>query len=120
MSGISLKHLSSIPTNASSLVLPIAASALAMVIFAFDTLTNLEIAVDALYVVVVLMSASFCPKRGVVLVSLGCMALTISSFFLTSNGSLETGLINDGIGLVVIAASTFLALRTQVGRDDDT
>ena len=33
--------------------------------------------------------------------------------FLTSNGSLETGLINDGIGLVVIAASTFLALRIK-------
>src|SRR5258708_7179566 len=111
VSGTSLKRLLGAPTRANSLILPIIATVLAIGIFVFDTFTDLEIAVDVLYVTVVLISVRFCRKQGVVLVSLGCMALTILSFFLTSSGSQEAGLINDGLGLVAIAATTFLALR---------
>src|SRR5437868_13367797 len=111
VSGTSLKHLLNAPTNANSLIRPIAASALAIGIFVFDTLNDLEIAVEVLYVVVVLISVSFCRKQGVVFVALVCMALTILSYFLTPSGSPQAGLINDGISLVAIAATTFLALR---------
>ena len=62
-------------------ILPLATVALAIGIFVLDTVTNLEIAVAVLYVAVVLMSVGFCQKRGVVLVSLACVALTVLSFF---------------------------------------
>jgi C4-dicarboxylate-specific signal transduction histidine kinase len=87
--------------------------ALAIGIFVVDTLTDLEIAVAVLYVAVVLMSVGFCRKRGVVLVSLACMALTVLSYLLTQSGSPTTGLINCGISLAAIAATTFLALKIE-------
>jgi signal transduction histidine kinase len=112
--GTSLKRLLNAATNANSLILPIAASTLAIGIFVFDTITDLEIAVEVLYVAVVLISVSFCRTQGVILISLGCMALTLLSYAMTPNGSSEAGLINDGIGLVAIAATTFLALRIKL------
>ena len=94
-------------------VLPIATAVLAIGIFVIDTLTDLEIAVAVLYVAVILMSIGFCRKRGVILVSLGCMCLTILSYFLTQEGSLQAGAINCGISLLANAATTFLALRIE-------
>jgi signal transduction histidine kinase len=94
-------------------ILPVATVALAIGIFVLDTMTNLEIAVAVLYVAIVLMSVGFCQKRGVILVSLACVALTILSFMLTQNGAPTTGLINCGISLLAIAATTFLVLRIE-------
>jgi signal transduction histidine kinase len=111
--GLLLKRLLHVSPSANQLALPIVSAALTVSIFVFDTATNLEIAVEALYVVVVLMSVSFCRKSGVVLISLGCMALTILSYLLTQHGAPEAGLINDGISLVAIAATTFLALKIK-------
>jgi len=101
------------PVIRTSSILPVTAAALAIGIFVADTLTDLEIAVAVLYVAVVLMSVGFCRKRGVVLVSLGCMALTILSYFLTQSGSPTTGLINCGISLLAIGATTFLVLKIE-------
>ena len=64
-----------------SSMLPIVAIALAIAIFIVDTVTDLEIAVAVFYVAVVLMSLSFCRRRGVVLVSAACMALTADKLF---------------------------------------
>ena len=108
-----IKRWSRAPTIAASSILPFATAALAIGIFVFDTVTDLEIAVAVLYVAVVLMSVGFSGKRGVVLVSLGCMALTILSYFLTRGGSPESGLINCGISLLAIGATTFLALKIE-------
>jgi signal transduction histidine kinase len=108
-----MKHRPYAPVIATSSILPVAATALAIGIFVVDTLTDLEIAVAVLYVAVVLMSVGFCQKRGVFLVSLVCMALTILSHFLTKSGSPTTGLINSGISLAAIAATTFLALKIE-------
>ena len=108
-----MKHWSYIPVVKTSSILPVAAAVLAIGIFVADTLTDLEIAVAVLYVAVVLMSVGFCRKRGVVLVSLGCMALTILSYFLTPSGSTTTGLINCGISLLAIGATTFLVLKIE-------
>ena len=73
---------------------PMVAIALAIAIFIADTVTDLEIAVAVFYVAVVLMSLSFCRRRGVVLVSAGCMALTVISYFLTPTGSPHSGFVN--------------------------
>jgi signal transduction histidine kinase len=108
-----MKRPSYAPAIATSPILPLATAALAIGIFVLDTVTNIEIAVAVLYVAVVLASVGFCQKRGVVLVSLACMALTVLSFFLTESGSPTTGLINCGISLLAIAATTFLVLRIE-------
>jgi C4-dicarboxylate-specific signal transduction histidine kinase len=101
------------PPTATSTVLPAATALLAGGIFALDTVTNLEIAVAVLYVAVVLLSVGFCRKRGVVLVSLGCMALTMLSYLFSNNGSHLAGLVNSGMSILAIAATTFLALRIE-------
>jgi hypothetical protein len=106
-----MKRWSYAPAIATSSILPVVTVALAIGIFVLDTLTNLEIAVAVLYVAVVLMSVGFCRKRGVVLVSLACIALTVLSFFLTQGGLTMPGLINCGISLLAIGATTYLVLK---------
>jgi signal transduction histidine kinase len=101
------------PKIATSSIVPIAAAALAIGIFVIDTVTDLEIAVAVFYVAVVLMSVSFCRKRGVMLVSAGCIALTLLSHFLTPTGSPHSGLVNCIISLSAIAATAYLALKIE-------
>jgi signal transduction histidine kinase len=109
----SMRRQTNIRAAAARWVLPVATGALAGAIFIMDTVTDLEIAVDVLYVVVVLLSVSFCQRRGILLVSAGCMALTVLSHFVTPTGSPVIGLINDGFGLVAILATTYLVLRMK-------
>lgn len=95
-----------------SINLPVATGVVAMGIFIVDTITDLEIAVGALYVGVVLLSARFCPQRGVILVSLGCMVLTVLSGLLASTVT-EAGLINGVIATVLIGLTAYLVLKIQ-------
>ena len=98
-------------------LLPIAAIVLAMSIFVVDTITDLELAVPAFYTAVVLMSVRFCKRRGVILVGLGCIALTLLSDLLTSgSASTEAGVINTGISLSAIATTVYLGLRIESTR----
>ncbi len=100
--------------NINAPILPIVTTVLAAGIFIADTVTGLEIAVDVLYVVIVLMSAGFCQKRGIIIVSAGCLTLTVLSFFLTFTASSgATAVINDGLGLLAIGATTYLVLRIK-------
>ena len=94
-----------------SSILPLATAVMAIAIFVFDTITDLEIAVAAFYVVVVLASVTFCQRRGIMLISAGCLTLTLLSFFLTRTGDTQPGLINSLISLTAIAATTYLALK---------
>jgi C4-dicarboxylate-specific signal transduction histidine kinase len=91
---------------------PLATAALAIVIAVIDTLTA-DIAVSVLYVSVVLMSANFCQKRGVVLISAACMLLTVTSYFLSPAGASTIDLINTAISILSIGAAAFLILRIQ-------
>ncbi len=98
-------------------LLPFAAITLAAAIFVTDTLTDLELAVPAFYTAVVLMSVRFCKRRGVILVGLGCIALTLLSDYLTANtATTEAGIINTGISLSAIATTVFLGLRIESAR----
>ncbi len=91
---------------------PAVAAALAVGIFIADTVTELEIAFPAFYTAVVLMAVRFCEKRGVILVGLGCIGLTLLSDFLTWDATpTEAGVINTAISLVAIASTTYLALK---------
>ena len=97
-----------------SRVLPVVSAATALGIFVLDTITPAEIAVAVLYVVIVLLSARFLQKRGVVLASVGCIALTLSSFALSQHeASLYGAVSNRLISIAVIGVTAFLAARPQ-------
>jgi PAS domain S-box-containing protein len=92
----------------------IATVAFTIGIFIADTLTHLDVAVPVLYVVVVLMTARFLQPRGVLLVCIGCMGLTLLSFFLSHPGRPEpTGVTNTFVSLLAIGLTTFLVRRSQ-------
>ena len=97
---------------ASSLV-PIVAGAFALGVFVFDTATTLDIAVAVLYVVVVLLSANFLQRRGVLVVSAGCMVLTVLSYVLSHHIAADTALVRVVMSLLAIAATAFLALKNE-------
>jgi two-component system, LuxR family, sensor kinase FixL len=97
---------------------PFIAGAIAVIIFAIDTFTPLDIAIAVLYVIVVLMAANFLQQRGVILVSLACAALTVLSFMLQhgySDGSEAIG--RCLVSLTAIGITTLLALKRQGAED---
>jgi signal transduction histidine kinase len=102
--------------SSASPILPVTTAVLAAVIFAVDTVTDLEIAVAVFYVAVVLMAVAFCQRRGVILVSAGCMALTLMSYALTPTGDPDAGLINFIISVSAIGVTTYLALKIESAR----
>jgi len=108
-----MKLKSHFPDQKSSIVLPIVTVAITIGIFALDTATDSEVAAAVLYVAVVLMSVRFCERRGVILVSSGCMVLTVLSYFLTDTGVKQIGLINTAISLLAVGLTTYLALKIE-------
>ncbi|CCV15184.1 ATP-binding protein [Mesorhizobium sp. STM 4661] len=95
-----------------STALPLAAIAVMAVIFIFDTVTDMEIAVAVFYVAVVLFSVGFLHRRGIMLLASACIALTVLSYFLTQSGSPRAGLINCVISIAAFGLTTYLCLRT--------
>ena len=102
------------PTTRMSRVplLPLAAAALAIGIFVFDTLSPLQFAVAVLYVVVVFMAATYDQRRGVVLAAGACGVLTVLSYLLAHGFTLEgTAPDRSLVSLAAIGITTFLALK---------
>lgn len=94
-------------------IVPVITLALVVVTFVVDTITDYEIAGATFYVVVVLLSARFSGRRGVLAISAACFVLTLSSYALTADGNYQTGIINTSISLLAIAATTYLAIQGQ-------
>ena len=85
--------------------------------FSWSTLLSvLPDAVAVLYVVVVLLSVNFLRWRGVLLVSLGCAALTVLGYLL-QHGLSYAGdpFVRLLVSLSAIGATAFLALKNQSG-----
>ena len=101
------------PAFATSGIFPVVAAAFAIAIFAVDTATTLDIAIAVLYVVVVLLSANFVARRGVLLVASGCAALTVTSLLISHGLTVGTPLVRCLVSLSAIGANTFLALKNQ-------
>src|ERR1700730_11369185 len=101
------------PAFANSGIFPIVAAAFSIAIFAVDTATTLDIAIAVLYVVVVLLSANFFARRGVLLVASGCAALTVTSLLISHGLTVGTPLVRCLVSLSAIGATTFLALKNQ-------
>jgi class 3 adenylate cyclase len=90
----------------------LAASALAIGIFVLDTLSSIEFAVAVLYVVVVLIAATYLGRRSVLIAAIGCAALTIISFVLMHHLKVSTSaILRAAMSLAAIGITTLLALR---------
>jgi len=85
----------------------------ALAVFIIDTVTPLDIAVAVLYVVVVLLAAQYFSRRNVLIVALGCMALTLLSYALTHEPEIDEAAGRCLVSIAAIGATTFLALKNQ-------
>jgi class 3 adenylate cyclase len=95
-----------------SSLLPYVAAALAVGIFIFDTISPLQFAVAVLYVVVVLIAASYGRRRDVLIAAVGCAALTLLSFLLEHGFPLQgTAPARCVVSLAAIGITTLLALK---------
>jgi PAS domain S-box-containing protein len=92
-------------------ILPLAVAA---GIFFIDTFTKLDIAIAVLYVVVVLVSAGFLNRKGILAVGGICMFLAVLSYLIV-HGRMEPGspAVRCLISLCVIGITTFLTVTNQ-------
>lgn len=104
--------------SAHTAILPLATFAIAAAIFVTDTVTEFDVAVPVLYVAVVLLSVRFCDQRGVLIVAICCVVLTILSAFVTTSGVKHNGVINTLISLFMISLTTYLTLRFESAKTE--
>jgi PAS domain S-box-containing protein len=91
-----------------SQITPLLAAGLAVGIFVVDTFSPHYIAIAVLYIAIVLLSAEFAGRRGIVAVAAGCVGLTLLSFAITHGEDFGTDAIMRA--LVAIAAITITAI----------
>lgn len=97
---------------------PAATLLLGALVFAFDTWSPLGIAVAVLYGPVVLLSASFLGRRGVIVVAAVCAGLAIGSFLVGHAATLAVDAVaRCGVSLGAIAVTTLLVLRNLTALD---
>jgi PAS domain S-box-containing protein len=87
---------------------------LAAGIFAVDTIDAFSGAVSVLYVVVPLLAAGALRRRGIVLSSLACVALTLLSFWLVHGTEVNWGALSRCLmSIAAIGITTLLVLKNQ-------
>jgi PAS domain S-box-containing protein len=97
-----------------SRALPLIGGATAVAVFVLDILTPEDSAVAVLYAGVVLLSARFLQKRGVVLASLGLMVLTVLGYWLSKHDkSPSIALWTCLLSLAAIGVTAFLVVQSQ-------
>ena len=115
LAGTKMTHRARSLRTATSALLPVTTAALAIAILVAQVRTSEKLTAGLFYVLVVLLAARFCNARGVVLVGVGCIGLTLLAFFLP--GLTETHAGNVGlkasIAAAVIGLTTFLALKSR-------
>jgi len=88
------------------------ALAVAIGIFAFDTLSPLRLAIAVLYVIVLLIVAPYFSRRGILITASGCAALTLLSLLLVHGLDFrDTAPIRAAVGLAAIGITTYLVLK---------
>ena len=113
-----MRPMNRIPLLSGPAAIPIALALLSMTIFVVDAVTAPEIAIAVFYIVVVLISAFFSQRRRVLMVSAGCMALTLLAYLLWPDVPARAGVINMAISLAAIAATGYLALRIKAAETE--
>jgi signal transduction histidine kinase len=107
------------PATGGSRLLPAATAALAVGVFVADAATPPDCVFSGLYVVVVLMAGRFCRGRGLLLVSAGCVVLTVLAQIVANylvrgaNQTVYIGAFNTINGVLVIGLGTWFILRGQ-------
>ncbi|MDB5541380.1 MAG: sensor histidine kinase, partial [Devosia sp.] len=97
-----------------SSAIPVFTGLVAAAIFVADTFTPLTDAVASLYVIVVLLSVSFLRSRGVLLVSVGCVAIAIMSYLWQHAAEPPSdALVRLLVSLAAIIAVSFLAQKNR-------
>jgi PAS domain S-box-containing protein len=98
----------------SSLVKGATAILLTIAIFVVDALTSLGIAIAVLYALVILLSAAFLDRRGLITVAAACIAFTLVAFFAGHGRTFDADAsIRCAVSLCAIVVTTFLALKNQ-------
>jgi PAS domain S-box-containing protein len=89
-----------------------AAAVLALAIFLVDTFSPFGIAIAVLYVLVVLISNQFASRNGLLLIALGCGALTLIGFSIDhSVERIDEATARCAISLAALAITTIILLR---------
>jgi PAS domain S-box-containing protein len=103
-----------VPSRSSSHLYPALALLGATSIFLIDTFTPLNIAIAVLYVAVIMLSATFLSRAGLLTISATCIFLTVASFAIVHWSDLESdALIRCLVSLSAIAVTTLLALKNN-------
>lgn len=90
-----------------------------LAIFVVDTLTELDIAVAVLYVLVIMIAMGSCSIDGLRRVALTCGALTLAGFFLSHlDHPFSTALARCLVSLTAIGMATWLALKNRRTSDE--
>ncbi|VVP67364.1 Adaptive-response sensory-kinase SasA [Pseudomonas fluorescens] len=90
-----------------------------LAIFIVDTLTELDIAVAVLYVLVIMIAMGSCTLRGLRRVALICGALTLAGFFVSHlEHPFGTALARCLISLTAIGIATWLAVKNRRTSDE--
>ena len=111
---VSIKQMTGESSAGSAYFFPAIAVVMAAAIFAVDTLTPLDTAIAVLYVAVIMPSAHFLGRRGVLVVSGACLGLTILSFLIVHQQDWDSSaLVRFGVSLAAICVTSFLTLRNQ-------
>jgi PAS domain S-box-containing protein len=89
------------------------AGAFAAGIFIVDMIAPPEVDLAVLYIAVVLIAARCLQRRGLLLTAIGCSGLAVLNHILSQTPSSTVAEVNLILGLVAIAASTYLALLNK-------
>ena len=92
----------------------VAAILLALAIFVIDALTSLGSAIAVLYALVIILSAAFLDRRGLIAVATLCVALTLIAFLVGHGDAFGTdATVRCIVSLCAIVLTTALALKNQ-------
>ncbi|MFG1424928.1 sensor histidine kinase [Roseixanthobacter glucoisosaccharinicivorans] len=90
------------------------ATALATAIFIVDTISPLDMAIAVLYVIVVLFSATYLERRGLLLAGAACIGLTVLSFTIMHSENYNISSTMRGVvSVAAITVTTLLSLKNQ-------
>src|SRR5262249_13048178 len=90
----------------------------AAVIFIIDTFTPLDFEIAVLYAVVVIASADFLGRRGILLICSLCVFLTLLSYAIVHSSPVQSGpVLRALVSLCAIGIGTLAALRNRAAAE---
>lgn len=96
-------------------IMMVTTAILTAVIFAFDVLSPLGIAVAALYIVILLMSLRFASLKGIIFIASGCVALTIAGYLIGHINDTEEGpLLRCVVSVLAITIAAVLCVQIRM------